>query len=90
MAVLSRFHDATNAFYSLNQEKVIEDIAPPYSKDEEAHALLTQRLKYATMRLSWAQCTSDVLVGQGVIPGDHAGPLEFIRSYGKVMEETKE
>ena len=78
--VITTFHDGANAFYSVKLDAADEDTQPPFTPTMAEHAFMRQRIRYATMSL--ASGTAEevrLLLGSGVIPGDHAGPKSFNR-----------
>ena len=89
---ISRFHDATNAFWSLKHDDLEERLAPPFTSDELAHELTTQRSRYAAVRVyeKAAEGHTDVLLGSGVMPGDHAGPKFFCKAYNEGVDIAME
>ena len=83
--VLSRFHDAVNAFWSISHRAVTRDIAPPFTRDARDRELMRQRVEGAVLRVETFEGHIDLRVGEGVMPGDHAGPRLFNNTYCMAM-----
>jgi len=82
--VITTFHDGANAFYSVKLDTVDADTQPPFTPTLAEHGFIKQRIRYATMSI--ASGTDEevrLLLGCGVIPGDHAGPTCFNRAMGR-------
>jgi len=74
---LTKFYDATNAFWSIKHQVVADATWVPFVPSQEVHHLIKQRVQYATISFEDAPTGRDILVGEGVMPGDHTGPRLF-------------
>ena len=72
--VITRFYDATNAFWSLEHRRILSSCEVPFVKDDSHMHFIEQRAKYATIRVSDKDNQAEVIVGSDIMPGDHAGP----------------
>jgi len=78
--VITTLHDAANAFYSPHRAAVLEACEPPFAPTSNEAYLLRQRVNYSVMVLgAGAPDETAILLGTGVIPGDHSGPRIFNR-----------
>jgi len=73
-------HDGTNAFYSMHHQHVLQAAEPPFTASRHEAYVMQQRTKYAVIRIGRADDKHYMLLGSGVIPGDHSGPRLYNRS----------
>ena len=84
------FHDATNGFFSLKQDKVAADAWPPYVNGIKQHEILRDRIMGATVTLVDDDFKEEMAIGQGVLPGDHGGPRLFNNTYNRALVRAGE
>ena len=83
---LTRFHDVKNGFWSLSHDLLKRVLAPPFVVGKKAAELAQARFTDATVTVDWGtRDATDLRVGEGGMPGDHAGPRYFNRGYGEVV-----
>ena len=84
--VLTRFHDAANAFWSVARGPSLE--ANRGAVWPSQAQVVEQRLTGAVVRLQDETGCFDILVNEGVLPGDHAGPRMFNKTYEMAVDRA--
>ena len=55
----TRFHDITNALWSINQAQLLEDCKVPFVEDHEGYHMFEQRVTYNTLRFEDEEGTQE-------------------------------
>eukprot|EP00959_Pyramimonas_sp_CCMP1952_P468909 9494029-Pyramimonas_sp.AAC.1 len=81
---ITRFHDASNAFYCVKKEAVEQTIPELVQEGKEEYFM--QRILNSTFIISDNHESAHMANGSGVLPGDHAATKLFVKTYSQGIE----